>query len=250
VLGLLLFRRYALSWLHRDSHANDMVGFAMSSFAMLYGILLGLIAVDVSENRADMVGIVDHEASSLAALYRDVGGLPAPVGTDLQAILRTYTRDMIDNVWPAQHKGIEPTRNTQEIDDFFAHIQAFKPAHAGEQVLMAEALRQANNLIELRRERIAEINFGVHKLIWVVVLAGAAINIMLMWMLRMARHVHVVLTAMLASFIGVVIFLAAAMDYPFRGDLAIDAEPFVMVWDSVMAADAKAAAAATVPDAG
>ena len=45
VVGLMLFRRYALSWLHRDSHANDMVGFAMSSFAMLYGILLGLMAM-------------------------------------------------------------------------------------------------------------------------------------------------------------------------------------------------------------
>ncbi|TFU05603.1 DUF4239 domain-containing protein [Polymorphobacter arshaanensis] len=239
--GLLLFRLTALDWLHRDSRANDMVGFAMSSFAMLYGILLGLMAVDASQNLSDMMTIVDREAASVGALYRDVGGYPAPLGGELKGILRVYTRDIIDNAWPMQREGITQQRTTVELDTFFKRIQTFKPADAGETVIHQEALRQANNLLELRRLRLASVNTGIQGLLWAVVLFGAAINIGLVWMLRMSRHVHVVLVGLLAAFIGVVIFLIAAMDYPFRGDISVSSDAFEEVYQSMMAPDAKAA---------
>lgn len=239
--GLLVFRFTALEWLHRDSRANDMVGFAMSSFAMLYGILLGLMAVDASQNLTDMMNTVDREAASLGALYRDAGGYPAPLAGQLQGDLRVYTRDLIDNAWPLQREGITQDHTTAELDSFFKQVQAFKPADAGETVIHQEALRQANNLMELRRLRLASVNTGIHGLLWAVVLFGAAINIALVWMLRMSRHVHVVLTGLLAAFIGVVIFLIAAMDYPFRGDISVSSDAFEEVYQSMMAPDAKAA---------
>jgi len=38
----------------------------------------------------------------------------------------------------------------------------------------------------------------------------------------------------LSAFMGLVIFLIAAMDYPFRGDVSIDAAPFEQVYTMVM----------------
>ena len=65
-------------------------------------------------------------------------------------------------------------------------------------------------------------------------LLGAAINPLLLWMVKAEIHVHVVLTALLSAFTGLVIFLVAAMDYPFRGDVSIGPEPFEQVSTSVM----------------
>ncbi len=41
-LAILFFHRFLLSWIHHKERANDMVSFALSSFSVLYGILVGL----------------------------------------------------------------------------------------------------------------------------------------------------------------------------------------------------------------
>jgi hypothetical protein len=68
-----------------------------------------------------------------------------------------------------------------------------------------------------------------------VVLVGALINMVFIWMINTERHVHVLLTGMLSAFMGLVIFLIAAMDYPFRGEVSVDAAPFEQVYAVVMA---------------
>ena len=45
IAGLMVFRRTTYNWFHRSESTNELVGFAMSSFALLYGLLLGLLAV-------------------------------------------------------------------------------------------------------------------------------------------------------------------------------------------------------------
>jgi hypothetical protein len=53
-------------------------------------------------------------------------------------------------------------------------------------------------------------------------------------MLDMEVHVHVLLSGVLSIFLGVVIFLIAAMDNPFRGDVSVGPDSFQLVYDSLM----------------
>ena len=50
-----------------------MVGTALSSFFVLFGLLLGLVAVATYWDYSNVGDIVDKEASTLAGLYRDFG---------------------------------------------------------------------------------------------------------------------------------------------------------------------------------
>ena len=54
------------------------------------------------------------------------------------------------------------------------------------------------------------------------------------WMINTEGHVHIIITGTLSAFLGLVIFLIAAMDYPFRGEVSIDAAPFEQVYTNVM----------------
>ena len=234
IIGLFAFRWLAHDWLHRDERANEMVGFAMSSFAMLYGLLLGLVAVAAYTSYSTIGDQVTKEAASLAALYRDVSGLPEPHRAELQTTLRAYAREVIDVSWPNQREGLVPTSASAIMTHFVQQLQAFKPADMGEQTLHAEALSQTNTLIGFRWQRLANVNAGIPAILWGVVLLGAAINIVLIWMVNMSWHTHVVLTGLLAGFMGLVIFLIAAMDFPFRGEVSIDAAPFETVYAQLM----------------
>jgi hypothetical protein len=114
-LAIVFFRRFFHPWIHRERHTNDMVGFAFSGFSMLYGILVGLLAVAAYQNFSAVDDIVTNESSSLEALYRDLRAYPQPLRGSLQDDLRDYTRFVIDQSWPEQKKGILPSEESHRV---------------------------------------------------------------------------------------------------------------------------------------
>lgn len=237
IAGVLLFRRFFGAWLHRDDKVNEMVGFAMSSFSMLYGLLLGLLAVAAYQGFSDTSGLTDRESTMLATLYGATSALPDPLGDELQADLRRYTRNVIDVSWPEQRIGVTPTAATELLETYLDKLHSFEPHSLREQNVQSEAFALANELVQIRRSRLLSIDGGIPEILWWVVLAGAAINILLIWMLDMARHSHIILSAMVGGFLGLVIFLVAAMDYPFRGAVSVGPDSFEFVYRTVMHAE-------------
>ncbi len=234
LIGLFLFRSLFHQWIHTEKRANELVGFSLSSFSVLYGILLGLVAVGAYQNFSDVSNLVTREASCLTGFYRDVSALPGPYNDKLQADLANYTRYTIDYGWPAQRQGHVTTGTTQRMTVLFNDLTAFNPTDRRTEVIFAEAFRQFNNLTELRRARMEEVTVGLPAVLWWVVGIGAFLNIVLIWMLDMEIHVHVVLTAVLALFLGVVIFLVAAMDNPFRGEVSVGPGALELVYQTYM----------------
>ena len=232
--GIFLFRPLFQSWIHGEPKNNDMVGLALSSFSVFYGLLVGLVAVGAYQNFSTVGDIVDKEASSLAALYRDVSGYPQPIRAQLQDELREYARYTIEEGWPMQARGAVPPGGTARITMFFDTLAAFEPAKKSEELIHAEALRQFNALVEFRRARIAKVDTGIPAVLWWTVAIGAMIMIGIIWMLKMEIHVHVILGAALSLFLGLMIYLIAAMDNPFRGEVSIGADPIRLVYDTLM----------------
>jgi lipid-A-disaccharide synthase-like uncharacterized protein len=233
-LAIFFFRRFFRLWIHRERGTNDMVGFAFSGFSVLYGILVGLLAVAAYQNFSAVDDIVTNESSSLEALYRDLRAYPQPIRGRLQDELRDYTRNVIDRSWPEQRKGILPSEESHRVSEFVAGLMAFKPADKGEEIIHAETLRQLNNFIQLRRVRLANVSRAIPSVLWWVVVFGALINILLIAMLDMELHVHLILGSTLSAFLGLVIFLIAAMDNPFRGEVSLGSDAFQAVYETTI----------------
>ena len=233
-LSILVVRRFFHPWIHTDERANDMVGFALSSFSVLYGLLVGLLAVAAYQNFSSLSDIVNKEDSSLGALFRDLRGYPQPSRGALRDDLRDYTRNVIDRSWPLQQQGIVPTEESHLMTKFIDDLLSFEPSKKSEEILHAEALRQLNSLVELRRSRLANVTTGIPGVFWWVVAIGAIISLILLAMLDMEIHVHLILGAAVSLFLGLVIFLIAAMDNPFRGKVSVGPDAFVAIYDSLM----------------
>lgn len=244
VIGLFVFLRVFHDWLHKDERTNEMVGFAMTSFALLHGLLLGLLAVAAYNNYSEKVASITAEASALAALYRDTDGFPEPVRSELRHTLKDFTRSVIEVSWPLQREGHVPTEAPRIMARFFEQIYDFQPSDAHDEAALAEALEQSNTLLSLQATRIAGINRGITTLMWWVVVIGTIINIMLIWMVNGRRHIHVTLTALLSGFMGLIIYLIASLDHPFRGQVSVGPDAFVEVYQSMILADARADARA------
>ena len=232
--GIIFIKPFMRLWLGRQEGRNDLVGYMLSSFAVFYGLLLGLISVATYQNYSNIDDNVTREAASLTALYRDSSGYPSPIREELQAKLREYTRYTIEDGWPLQQRGIVPTGGTERISDFMQTMIAFEPQTKGQEIIHAEAFRQFNHYIELRRMRLANVTAGIPSVLWAVVLIGSMLNVMLIWMFDMKFTVHMILGGIVSFFLGLSIFLIAAMDNPFRGEVSIQPDAIALVYDGLM----------------
>lgn len=233
-LAIFLVRPRVRIWFHRDKLSNEMVGFVFSSFFVLYGLLLGLLSVAAYQNFSDVDSLVTEEASSLAALYRDVRGYPKTMRDDLHSQLRDYTQYVIQKSWPCQQQGIVTNEEAHRLTQLMDHMMSFKPEDRAQEIIHAEALRQVNLMAEIQSARANNVATGIPAEMWWVVVLGAIISILMLALLDMEFHVHVLLSSALAAFLGVVIFVIAVMDNPFRGELSIGPDAFQEVYDSLI----------------
>jgi len=237
-IGLIGF--YATrKWVRRvhgdEISHNDIVGFFLGTIGLFYGITLGLVAVGTWQAYSDVDTKVDQEASSLAALYRGVSNFPEPKRSELQADLREYTRRLIDVVWPLQRRGIAPQNAAGVVNTIQTHLATFEPASEGQKTLHADAYREFSRIVELRRTRLRSVTTGLPAALWVVLLVGAVVNIAVTWFFHMrSQSMHFWMTVMFSGLLGLMIFLLAAMDNPFRGQISVGPEAFEMVYEQLM----------------
>jgi hypothetical protein len=225
--GLVFVRRRVLPhwWVRIED--SEFTGAMVQSVLVFYGLAVALIAVNVWQTYSDVSKIVSQEATALAALYRDASGYPAPVREELQQELRAYVSYTIHQAWPLQQRGKVPTAGVELMSRFQATLVQCEPVTEGQKLLHAETLRAYNHMTLCRRMRLDAVNTGLPAVLWMVVAAGAVISLSASFFFKVEEaRLHGTLVMLLATFIGLVIFMILALDRPFRGDLGIRPQPY------------------------
>jgi hypothetical protein len=233
--GLPLTRNFAKR-VHAEDHShNDIVGYYLAAMTVFYGITLGLVAAGTWNNYSMVQDRVDHEAQTIASLYRDVVSYPAPINMQLRSDLRNYVREVVDRSWPLQRRGVMPTGTDAILGDLQADLLKFAPRDGGEQVLHAEAFKQFNQLVEARRARLDSVNTSLPRALWWTVVLGAIICIAVTFFFDMrSMSMHRWMTALMSGLLGLIIFLIATLDNPFRGKVAVGPDAIETVYQTLM----------------
>jgi hypothetical protein len=233
--GLAVARRYLLPRLRVGPADSDVTGAMLQSVMVFYGLAVALIAVSVWETHSDVADIVSGEATRLAALYRDVSSYPDPVRARLQDELREYAHYVIHDAWPQQRRGRVAAGGVEHMDRFQATLSAFEPSTEGQKLLHAETLRAYNEMVQARRLRLDATHTGLPGVFWAVILGGAVIGLGASFLFKVEDgRLHGILVSLLASFIGMLLFLIFVFDRPFRGELGIGPEPYQLIYDQLM----------------
>ncbi|MFO1406187.1 MAG: hypothetical protein U1F08_01505 [Steroidobacteraceae bacterium] len=234
--GLMFVRRRVLPRMTVNAEDSEFSGTLVQAVMVFYGLAVALIAVGVFDTYADVSKIVSVEAAELGAFYQDASTYPEPTRSQLQHELRDYARYVIEVAWPAQRQGQVARRGVEMLNRVHATLAAFEPATEGQRIVHAEALRAFNELLEARSLRLdAVVTSGLSGALWFLVLAGAAIGLFAAFFFRVEDvRLHAIQVTLLATFMGLVIFMIFAFDRPFRGDLGLDPEPYQLVYDKIM----------------
>lgn len=234
-LGIIFVRPFLRLLLRRQPGLNDLVGYILSSHCAFFGLLLGLLAVAAYQNLSDVERTVNREAGYLRSIYRSVTSYPEPMRSQTLPLIREYTRYVIEDAWPQQRRGIIAAEGTSRMNAVQEKLFGFEPQTKAQGFVHTETMSQFSAMAEVRRARIQSVDTNIPPMMWYVVLVGALITILLVWMLDMRLLPHLLLSGVLAFFLSTVICLVFVMDRSFRGEISIGADASKAVYDRMPA---------------
>jgi len=218
LIGSALLQPTVGRLLRSERNPNMVVGMLLNAFSLYYGVLLALLSIAVFENYGKAQDAVGREASDIIALYRTFDAYPEPLRTTLPNTIRQYLDEETGPGWASQRTDQASTRGTQLVDQLSRQLLSFKPDRdSGEDLIHQAALRTFESFLEQRRLRIQAAGTRVPRVIWSVVLVGAALNVFILWLFDLKRTTHFILGGVLMIFIGLVVYMVGVLDRPFHG---------------------------------
>ena len=140
--------------------------------------------------------------------------------------------------WPQQRRGIVPEDDGIPLSILQAHLSRFEPVTEGQKVIYAEVYRGFNKIAKFRGRRLQSVHGGLAGPLWTIILAGALLSIAMTWFFDMrSQSMHLWMTVMLAALLGLLIYLLAALDNPFRGEISVGPQPFEIMYSRRMAVE-------------
>lgn len=217
-LGSVLVQPYVARLFRGEKDINTVLGFLLNAFALYFGVLLALLSIAVFDNHSKAEEAVDKEAGQLVALFRNMRTYPEPVRAELAAALKDYLDEEIGPGWEAQRQGRISRRGVATVGRIHNVLARFEPERDSAQATRhANMLREFDEFVEARQGRIAARGAKVPTIMWYIVIVGAVLNVVVIWMFDVRRSTHVIIGGTMSLFIGLVIYMIAILDEPFRG---------------------------------
>jgi hypothetical protein len=220
-----------------EKDVNTVLGFLLNAFALYFGVLLALLSIAVFENHNRAEETVDREAGGIVTLHRNLFAYPQPLQKELRKLLLAYVDEEIGPGWDAQRRGEVSRREIALLDQFHRRLTTFAPTTNAETVIQAATLRSFDDFVEHRRLRIAAAPARIPLIMWYIVLSGAVINIIVIWMFDLRWSTHAIIAGVLSLFIALVIYMIAVLDKPFMGRDGLMPDALIAVREQIAATD-------------
>lgn len=222
---IFLIRRYIPMELRYRN--NSVIGNISSLISIIYGVLVGLMALFLINNIGYTADAVQREANAVADIYRDTLWLKDPTKTQIQTTLKKYLIQAINVEWPLMAKGVEmDVTGRYIIEDITNLMVNYNPISNAEALLLHDMLDGVKTLYDAREQRIHMSQFELNSQIWVVILIGTFLIIMINYIYGIDFYLHVITITAVALMAASMIFLLLTLDRPFQGEFAIPPSAF------------------------
>jgi hypothetical protein len=134
---------------------NTTIASISSLIGIIYGVLVGFIALYLINNQDHASVAVQREASASANIYEGSKWLPEPYQTLIQKDIHDYIQRVINKEWPRMSNFLSVSPDGDYIiEKIFADLKSYQPATSSESVNLQNLLVAANALYDARHARI------------------------------------------------------------------------------------------------
>jgi hypothetical protein len=217
----------------RTAH-NDRAGFILAVIGVIYAVLLAFVAIGVWERFQVAEARSYEEAGAIATIYRDAQSFPQ--AGRLRATLRAYLHSVINDEWPQMRRG-EKSHMSDALLEAADHDVRHLPVPSGGLLNVHAQMLSAMDVAFADRQTRLTIDFiGINGLLWAILIVGAYLTVAFTYFFGFDRTImQQLMIGGLSLMVGLVLFLVIAMDYPYRGSIAVDPEAFRALLENLKA---------------
>jgi hypothetical protein len=219
----------------REKH-TELVSYGLATISIFSAVLLAFIAITAWESYGKAESATSQEAQLVADVLRSSFAMPEPLRSQMIDGGTQYLDIVIKEEWPSMaDQTMNFKRGRDELVMLYINVSKFRTSDAILQIQYANLYEKINNLIDARRSRILLAHQHFQPIVWGVVLIGALMNIVFLFLLSMESvKLHIAITSLIAIVIGCIFALIICFDRPFQGGLAISPDAFNNVKNSFL----------------
>ncbi len=228
LLGLTLFRGVIYSKMRLSSDTNEGVNFFAQTVGVLYGLLMGLVAVSCWDSFDHLDDLISEEVSSIGSFSRMIAGLESVHRPEIQKKTVEYLEDILKVDWPRYAEGVKDYDASEPLFEVRSLLFKINPSPPNQQAIYQIVLKELEHMVQLRRLRInAFLDAGVPPIFWSVLFAGSLLSLVMTYFVHFPSLLaHASLISLYAIALGFMFFLIAALDNPYRGEVHVSTEPY------------------------
>ncbi|MFJ8111121.1 DUF4239 domain-containing protein [Streptomyces sp. NPDC096132] len=221
---LAVVRRFVKPYLPK---LNEGLPVALGLYGAIYGVILAFSIVvlwqELQTSRTDVAG----EATALSQLVRNAQVFDGEARAAVDGAVDYYVHDVVEGEWPTMKAGKKVAVASQPLENLISTIQRQTPDSAKESVFYGDMVKNLDEVILNRRQRIERSDHSLPPIFYALVLGGGLAVTLLVCMLEIESLVtHFFLAMAVSVLLGFSAALIVTLDHPFMGELAVSPHVF------------------------
>ncbi len=198
---------------------------------VVFGLLVGFLAVQVWNDHGEAQTAVISEASALRSVVLLGDSFPTAEQDRTRALVRRHIQETVSEEWPAmasQHATL--TAVPVPLAEALRLALALQPHSEGQKVAQREMVVALETALDSRRERVIVSESRVNWAKWTGVVLLAALTLLAIALVHSERRATTVIAnGVFATAVAVCLLMIASQDRPFAGPFAVKPDPLVQV---------------------
>jgi len=198
---------------------------------IIFGLLVGFLAVQVW-NDADQARVeVDREASALRAAVLLSERFPGSTEERIRRLVREHVQQAAAVEWPAMaDRRATLTAVPSALGEALRDVLALQPQDEGQRIAQRELVTSLENALDARRQRIILSESSVNWVKWSGVIVLAVITLLAIAFVHSENRATTALAmAIFACAVAVSITIIAAQERPFSGQFGVEPDPLLEI---------------------
>ena len=197
---------------------------------VVFGLLVGFLAVQVWNDVGQAQTAVNREASALRSVVLLSASFPG-AQAEMRTLVRRHIKEAVDEEWPAMaRQNATLTAVPTSLADALQLVLALNPRSEGQKVAQREMVAALESALDARRERIIVSESRVNWAKWTGVVLLAALTLLAIAFVHSERRdTTAIAMGIFASAIALSLLLIASQDRPFAGPFAVKPDALVQV---------------------
>lgn len=224
----LAFRHKSVThWLEADESVVNYV----QMLTVFYGLLLGLVAVELWQRQDDAEKNTVNEANQVRILLDLANSVPGDKVVVRDA-LGDYVQAVVNKEWPMMLDGQQHEMfvASPELDNVRNTIMELRPQAPAEQATFQAILDHYSQIVLMRQRRLLDSEQSLPAVLRVTLIVGALFTWMSTFFISSSRpRSQLMLSSISGGYLFLLLYLILVLEHPFLGVWHVDSVPYERV---------------------